>query len=273
MPTATINGTELFYAEHGSGPPCLVLHGGPGLDHTYFRPWLDGLGDALRLLYVDLRGHGRSGRPPDETLTHAQFAADLDALRAHLGLEAVALLGHSFGGYCALEYARRYPGRASRLILVDTAPALDYDEEIRANIRRKEEPPGLREVDAAGPPADEAAFARRLQVRAPLYYYHYDSAVAAGLSCDMILSRAAARRGPALRREYDVLPHLAAITAPALVLAGRDDFICPPSQARRLADGLPGATLHIFEESGHFPFVEEPQAFDRVVRGWLARLG
>ena len=85
--------TSLFYNEVGQGIPCLVMHGGLGLDHTYLHPGLDPLGDTLRLVYYDHRGHGRSGRPPMQTVTFEQLADDADRLRAHLGFERIAVLG------------------------------------------------------------------------------------------------------------------------------------------------------------------------------------
>src|SRR5439155_19360205 len=100
------------------------------------REGLDPLGDLLRLVYYDHRGNGRSGRPPVETLTLAQLAADADALRAHLGLEKVAVLGHSYGGCVALQYALRYPRRLSHLFLVGTTAAWDYTDEIIAELQR-----------------------------------------------------------------------------------------------------------------------------------------
>jgi proline iminopeptidase len=102
---APINGTELFYVSVGEGLPCLVMHGGLGVDHSYLHPWLDPLGDMLHLIYYDHRRNGRSGRASKETMTHAQLAADADALRSHLGFARVAVMGHSYGGFIALEYA------------------------------------------------------------------------------------------------------------------------------------------------------------------------
>ena len=129
MPVAHLNGTDLFYIEVGEGLPCLVMHGGLGFDHTGLHPWLDPLGEQMHLIYYDHRGNGRSGRPPPETITLEQLCSDADALREHLGIEKVAVLGYSFGGCIALEYALCYPERLSHLILVDTAPAFDYGEE------------------------------------------------------------------------------------------------------------------------------------------------
>jgi pimeloyl-ACP methyl ester carboxylesterase len=137
MPVAHLNDTELFYVEVGEGLPCLVMHGGLGEDHSALHPWLDPLGDVMRLVYYDHRGNGRSGRPPTETITFEQLCSDADALREHLGFEEVAVLGYSFGGFVALEFALRYPEHLGHLILLDTAPTLNYAEEIEANARRK----------------------------------------------------------------------------------------------------------------------------------------
>src|SRR5713101_3608045 len=137
MSTASIHGSELYYVTVGEGLPCLVMHGGLGFDHTYLHPWLDPLGDTLHLIYYDHRGNGRSGRPAKETMTHAQFAADAEALALHLGFDRVAVMGHSYGGFIALEFALRHPHRLSHLILLDTAPAFNYAEEIDANALRK----------------------------------------------------------------------------------------------------------------------------------------
>src|SRR5436309_15050531 len=129
MPSAHANGAELFYLEVGKGVPCLVMHGGLGVDHTQFRDGLDPLGDVLRLVYYDHRCNGRSGRPPIETLTLEQLADDADALRSHLGYERVAVLGHSYGGCLALQYALRHPRHLSHLVLVGTTAAWDYTED------------------------------------------------------------------------------------------------------------------------------------------------
>src|SRR5215470_3983393 len=129
MATAHVNGTDLFHVEVGAGLPCLVMHGGLGVDHTQFRDALDPLGDVLRLVYYDHRGNGRSGRPPIETITLKQLADDADALRAHLGFERVAVLGHSYGGCIALRYVLDYPQRVSRLVLVGTTAAWDHADE------------------------------------------------------------------------------------------------------------------------------------------------
>jgi pimeloyl-ACP methyl ester carboxylesterase len=100
------DGYNLFVEDlDGDGLPLIVLHGGPGLDHTHLRPWLDPLGEEFRVLYVDERGQGRSERVDPTTLTLEVFARDVDGLAESLGLERFVLLGHSFGAIIATWHA------------------------------------------------------------------------------------------------------------------------------------------------------------------------
>ena len=106
----------LFCREVGEGPPIVVVHGGPDFDHCYFLPELDRLADSFRLVYYDQRGRGRSAdgvRAEDVTL--GSEIDDLDRVRSHFGLESIAVLGHSWGGVLAMEYAVRHPERVSQL--------------------------------------------------------------------------------------------------------------------------------------------------------------
>src|SRR6476619_5751941 len=124
----TVDHARLRVRIVGEGPTIVVLHGGPDFDHTYLLPELDRLSDSYRLIYYDQRGRGRSAqgvKPEDVTL--ASDIADLDEVRQHFKLNSVILLGHSWGTVLALEYALRYPGRVSRLILMNPAPASAAD--------------------------------------------------------------------------------------------------------------------------------------------------
>src|SRR4029077_10874636 len=111
------DGGELYIVEHGSGYPVMLLHGGPGLDHHEFRPWLDPLGDmGLRLIYVDERGQGQSPRVDPATLSVRSFAEDIARLAEALELEEYAVLGHSFGAIIALSHALER-GNASHYVI------------------------------------------------------------------------------------------------------------------------------------------------------------
>jgi proline iminopeptidase len=270
MPVAHLNDTELFYVEVGEGLPCLVMHGGLGGDHSSLHPWLDPLGDVMRLVYYDHRGNGRSGRPRSESITFEQLCADADALREHLGFEEIAVLGYSFGGFVALEYALRYPERISHLILLDTAPTLDYEEEIEANARRKgATQEQLEALDASA--EDEGESWRLWKVIEPLYFCTFDADLAERVMGKTVISVEAADAGDAIIEGWDLTPRLGEISAPTLILVGRDDFVCPPSQAKIMHEGIPNSELAVFENSGHFTHVEEPEAFFDAVRGWLRR--
>ena len=178
MPTVQLNGSEIFYTQSGVGIPCLVMHGGLGCDHTYMHPWMDALGDTFQLCYYDHRGNGRSGRPSLETLTFEQFAADADALRAHLGVEQIAVMGSSYGGFIAQEYAIRYPERVSLLVLMDTAPTFDYKDDVLANARRKGATPEMLAALETLEPETDQEMADLMKLIGPLYYYNFDQSLA-----------------------------------------------------------------------------------------------
>jgi proline iminopeptidase len=270
MPVAHLNDTELFYVEVGEGLPCLVMHGGLGGDHSSLHPWLDPLGDVMRLVYYDHRGNGRSGRPRSDSITFEQLCADADALREHLGFEEIAVLGYSFGGFVALEYALRYPERISHLILLDTAPTFDYEEEIEANARRKGAT--QEQLEALGASAEDEGESWRLwKVIEPLYFCTFDADLAERVMGKTVISVEAADAGDAIIEGWDLTPRLGEISAPTLILVARDDFVCSPSQAKIMHEGIPNSELAVFENSGHLTHVEEPEAFFDAVRGWLRR--
>ena len=138
---AKVNGTELFYTVRGSGRPIFIMHGGLGVDHTVFRPWLDPLGDRYQLIFYDHRGNGRSERPASlADVDHGTWAADADALREHLGHDRIVILGNSYGGILGQEYALRYGDRLDGLILVTSLPAWDYEDVIQDNVRARGTP-------------------------------------------------------------------------------------------------------------------------------------
>ena len=131
MRVALADGVGLNVEELGEGAPLIVLHGGPGLDHTMFRPYLDPLAEDVRLIYMDERGQGRSDRVDPQTLSLEVFAQDVDRLADTLGLERFALLGHSFGAIVATLHAIEL-GTAERYVVSgggDSSAMLEADVE------------------------------------------------------------------------------------------------------------------------------------------------
>lgn len=261
-----INGRGLHTLDRGQGDPVFVLHGGPGMEFDYFLPFLDGLEADARLIYIDQPGHGLSERfPPTEPYTMDGAIAAIEGLREALGLETITLLGHSYGGFVSQLYATRYPSRVARLILVDTAPSWEWGLEANANINRlgtrqqRNPPRGLSD--------DE-----RLRIVFPLYFFPQDRSVSEAFMDRVILSPGPWRQltRTAQFRFFDMREALAEITAPTLVLVGANDIITTPNQAQILADILPNARLHIFPDTGHNPFVEETEEFNKVIAEFLA---
>ncbi len=272
MTITKVNDTELYYDEFGSGTPFLVMHGGLGIDHTYLHPTLDPLGDIFKLIFYDHRGHGRSGRPPINTITYEQLADDANALRERLGYEKIGVMGNSAGGYVALNYAIRHPKNISYLILLDTAPAFDYIEEMMANLQRKN--PTQEIIETLNAPVDPTieGFRNQFKIIQPLYFHEYTSEaeeMSNRLIDKMIINPEAAALTDSLMPKYNVSSQLTKIEVPTLILVGKDDFVCPPSQAQRMHDSIPNSELHIFEKCGHYPYFETPGEFFRVVRDWF----
>src|SRR5512136_2082980 len=119
MTTMSIRGVSLFVKVIGHGYPLVLMHGGPGLDHTSLLS-LQPCADQFTLVFYDHRCNGRSEGAEVSSMTWENLTADADALRQTLGFDQWAVLGHSFGGNVALEYALRYPQSLSRLILMNT---------------------------------------------------------------------------------------------------------------------------------------------------------
>ena len=265
----------LFCRDIGDGPPIVVLHGGPDFDHTYLLPELDRLAEAFRLLYYDQRGRGRSasGVLPGDVTIESEID-DIDRVRRHFGLESMAVLGHSWGGVLAMEYAIRYPERVSHLILLDTAPASAGDwQSFREELGRRR-PAADREAMEAIAATDafqrgdleaEAAYNRihfRMTVRRPELL---DALVARLHSDDteegILLVRAINRRlhdETARSPDWDLFPALRRLDVPTLVLHAEHDFI-PVALAERIADAVPAARLSVLPGCGHFTFLEAPE--------------
>ena len=264
MPTAPVDDTFLHYEEVGQGPRALVLHGGLGIDHHVYRPGLDGLGRALRLVYYDHRCHGASGDAPLESLTLQRLADDADELRRHLGDDKVGVIGHSFGGFIAYELAARHPETIRFLIILCSSPALDFGDEIAASMEARMTAEMRAALDLPDPE-------RTIKALQPLYFHRWDPAYGEALDASVRTNHAAAlAAGRHLQQSrWTRWADLPAFEFPVLLVMGRHDFIPHLDRADRAAELLPDATVKVFEHSGHYPWLEEPEAFVRVVTAWV----
>ena len=276
---ASYDGTVLAYRRTGAGDPLVCLPGGPGRDADY----LGDLGGLDRragweLVVFEPRGTGASAAPADPaTYRIDRMAEDVEALRVHLGLDKMGLLGHSAGGDLALQYAARYPERLSRLILVTPAlrsVGLDVtDDKFLANLDRRSAEPWFADAKAAVLAmldGDQSAETRRKY--RPFLYGRWDEAARAHV--------AAEARNPAVAAVYyaeaafdpaDTRARLARLTAPVLILAGELDVNPTADLAARAAPIFPAAEVIVQPAAAHFPWIDDPAAFTSALSRFLAR--
>ena len=276
----TADGRRLSYRRLGSGPVLVCHPGGPGFSSRYFGD-LAGLGDRHTLVLLDPRGTEGSDRPADRrAYDTGDYVADLDELRAHLGLERMLLLGHSHGGVVAQAYAARHPDRVERLVLASTLARFQAEQEhaMEAAMAAKAGEPwyedasdALRAEQAGEWETDEELAAIAIR-EFPFYFHTYgerEQAYLRTLEGEVPVGDALKLFNEEIFTTFDLRPELGRITAPTLVLTGEDDFICGPVCARELADGVAGSDLALIPECGHFVFVEQPGAFADAVCGFL----
>lgn len=275
MATMSVRDASLFVKVIGQGYPLLLMHGGPGLDHTTLLPFRR-LADQFTLIFYDHRCNGRSNGSDVSSMTWENLTADADALREMLGFETWAVLGHSFGGQVALEYALRYPESLSHLILMDTGADTWWPRENAPELvaRRGFSPETVaiarRWCHGEIAPHEMVPYARKL---ASVYDPHLSLRQ---VPHELFMAlRMKTRPEPflfgfnELYKEWNVMDRLGEIKVPTLVLAGRDDWLFPPEHQAMLAAGIPNARLQIIERAGHNPQNEQTAEVMEAVRNFL----
>jgi proline iminopeptidase len=269
-------GATIYYEVYGSGAgtPLVVVNGGPGFDHTYLllSPAWDGLAKNRRVVMYDQRGNGRSiGEHKAQTFTLKDQIDDLEALRAHLGLEQMDLLGHSWGGFLVMAYAAVHPERITHLFIVDSAaPQLKdtiflFKEVFPQTEERRD---ALAFAEEMG---DKDAIEKRTHEYLTMLFYSpekrdaFVSALPASVYRKEVNEAAIADA-----HRFDLNPEIAKFKFPVLVMTGRFDMNVAPLVAYRIRQAIPGSKFHVFERSGHLPFFEEPDAFVQAVEDFLA---
>jgi proline iminopeptidase len=276
MTKMSIRGISLNVKVIGKGYPLVLMHGGPGADlYTLmaFKP----CADQFTLVFYDHRCNGRSTGADVTSMTMENLTADADALRQVLGFEKWAVLGHSFGGYVAMEYALRYPQNLSHLLLVDTGGENRWAQEkapeelakrgfspqmvdltrryFNGQIEPNEMFPSLMKLSKAYNP-----YTKLSQLPQMLIW---------GLQTKLqpetfIYSESHFLKG------WTIMDRLGEIRVPTLVMAGRQDFIYPPEHQEQLAAAIPNARLVFIDRAGHNPHDEQPAKTLKVVREFLA---
>ncbi len=280
---AQIRGTEIYFDIEGAGlvpdgaemrekPAAMVIHGGPGGDHSGFKPGMGALADRFQLVYFDHRGQGRSAKGDPARYTLDENVEDMEALRRHLGLGPVVSIGTSYGGMVAMAHAARYPGSVSHLILVVTAAHGGFIERAQQIVADRGTPEQQRVCATlwSGSFASAEQLKEYYAVMGPLYSRRFDAAAAAQTRARAIHSPEPLNRAfGGFLRTFDLRPELGRITAPTLILAGRHDWICPPEFSEEIHGLIPGSDLRIFENSSHSIRADEPQALYDAIAGFV----
>jgi proline iminopeptidase len=255
---------SIFERRTGSGPPTVVLHGGPGAHHDYLLPGFDALARGRELIYYDQRGGGRSSVPREIPVGWREHVADLEELRRQWGLEQLTLAGYSWGGLLALLYAVEFPGRVSGLALVSPAPAWrEAREEFERRFAERNLAPELQrqraELRASGlREQDPATYAQRL-FELSVAPYFFDPSCAHDLTPFRVTGRTQQEVWGSLA-DFDLRPALARLSVPAMILHGQNDLI--PMESAQVVARLLKGQFHSLPRCGHVPYVE---AFERFV--------
>jgi len=270
-----VGNAELYTREVGQGTAIIVLHGGPDFDHSYLVPEMDRLSDSFHLIYYDQRGRGRSAdRVQPEDVTLASDIADLEEVRQYFNLDALVLLGHSWGTVLALEYALRYPERVSHMILMNPAPAStdDYKQLRKEWLEKRADDMDRRKAISAS-----AAYKDGDPDAVTAYYrIHFKPALARPEDFEKIIARlrlSFTKEGILKARAiesrlmdetwsspgYDLLPKLKSLRIPTLVIYGDHEFI-PAATALHITQAMPHAHMVTLKDCGHFSYLECPAA-------------
>lgn len=270
-----LNGVNIHYTVRGSGPAMIAHSGGPGMDARFWDDFAK-IDDFLTVVMLHPRGSGLSGSAAGDAYLLPDYASDVEALRVHLGLDKPILMGWSHGGMVAMQFAFTYPDSLSKLILVDTSAYFgEFLSDIEAAVQDFKGEPWFEKSFAAlkaewaGEYQTDEDMAGLWAEEMKFYFKQFDARAEAyhGRTKDLPV------RVPPLKTfndkeaaTMDLRPQLKNISAPTLVIVGRHDFITNVAMAEEMIKHIPKAQLEIFEDSGHFALVEEPEKFYRVIK-------
>lgn len=250
-------------------PTLILLHGGPGYDHSSFKPGFSRLADLAQIVYYDHRGHGRSDRRPAAEWTLDTFADDIVRLCDALGIVKPIVLGQSFGGFVAQRYLARHPAHPARVVLSSTSPHLGLARklamfELLGGTEARE-----RARDFwSNPNAD--TWAPYVRVCLPLYNTRPGDPQGRERTVfnEAILFASAGGE----QQTMNLLPGLAAVRCPVLVMAGESDPVCPLPDAQDIAAAIPApwGRLQTFADAGHGAWRDQPEAAYAALRAFIA---
>lgn len=281
-----INGVRLFVdiesaslvadgAAMRERPTLILLHGGPGADHSIYKPGFSALSDVAQIVYYDHRGCGRSEDGPREHWTLAQWADDLKALCDMLGIAKPIVLGTSFGGFVAQAYATQHPEHPGKLILISTAAKVDFSMVYQSFARLGGQEAGrIAEAYWSNPsPETRASYLERC-----LPFYRTQRRGPPDWAQRAILRNETGQwfNGPANEHgRMDFREALGRVTCPVLLMAGDSDPITPVAFSEDIAQHLPAGLVQFerFANCGHGIVDDDPERYYRIIRSFILASG
>jgi len=268
--TIRVAGASLFFKSIGSGEPVVVLHGGPGLDHTYLLPQLSPLAKHHTLIFYDQRASGKStGSVDSATITINQFVEDLEEFRKAMKIEKLNLLGHSWGGLLAMDYAIKYPQCVKSLILANSVGATQESwidaSKNRERRRTPHDSASLKQIMSSSEFVKGDLTTMRRFAKMFFRSYFHNQSLGESLSVDF--TEQTARNLFAIFglmgkywSSYNIAKDLKELHCPTLILYSDDDII-PSVYSQQLNEYIPGSKLALLKNCGHFSFIEAPKEF------------
>lgn len=251
-----INGIELYYEIESSNPSArwlILLHGGPGIDHNYFKPEMSQLSDDFRVVYLDHRGHGKSDRSDPSKWNLEQWCDDLQYFISALGIEKAVILGNSFGGFVAQLFAIKYPQHVDQLILSSTMGTVNTQRIVEGFKGLYGEDPARVAKKFWDDPASPYLREEYRRVCGPLYNTQHQNNKGRPpiIKNDDVLIHFYGQGGEG--RSFNFLPRLKNIFAPTLILAGKQDPVSTIKDADDMMEALPRgiASIKLFDNCGH----------------------
>jgi len=286
------HGVLIYYKTIGRGAPLLIVHGGPGMSHDYFLPYLLPLAHTNKLVFIDERGSGKSEKLEDvKQYTVEAMVEDVEAVRVALGLGKISLLGHSYGGVLAQAYTLKYQQHLSHLILASTFPSTKEMNQVLARIKNQMPEDKLKLTNALeaaglfdkGDPWERGRYPSQYATLAWGWGYfpnlygarpdpNYDpQGGTTGTAWDLYREMWGSHGefvidGNLSSVEY--VDKLSSIKVPTLIMAGDHDE-CDPSLSKEMNAKISGSKLVILPNSGHMAFVDQPNLWNKSVADFV----
>ncbi|MGN6394570.1 MAG: alpha/beta fold hydrolase [Mucilaginibacter sp.] len=266
MPVVTANNIQLYYEVSGEGEAVLLMHGHP-FDHTMWNPQIAVFSRYYKVVAPDLRGYGKSSLPSSGITRFEDYATDALALMDELKIQNFHVAGLSQGGQFIMEIFRQAPHRVKSLIFCDTFASLDTPEAKQARYAAAER----MEREGMSGYANES-----IQKMIKADHVQSMPAVAEHVM-NMMLHTSPAAAATAMRARCERIDYLDKvlpdIDIPALIIVGRQDEFTPVAKAKEIQQNVQGSKLVIIEDAGHMPNLEHPDEFNKIVLGFLERIG